>query len=94
MACIKTGAHVFLEEYGEFAYGDMHQFNGTYILRKAGQGPKPINGLDLIHFQVFNVEVIWDGSPYGVIVCSGVMDHGYDGKKIKDVLPHVKVGSE
>jgi len=78
---------VFLEEYGEFAYGDMHQFNGVYVLRSSGQGPKPMNGMAEVHFKVAQTLAIWDGKPYGAIFCAGVTYFGYDGAPISEVLP-------
>lgn len=93
MACVKTGAHVFYEEYHEFGYGDMHQFNGTYVFREAGRSNKPINDMDKIHYQIFNILEDWKG-PTNTVICAGVMDQGYEGKLIEDVLPHVKVASE
>lgn len=92
MTCVKTGAHVFYEEYHEFGYGDMHQFNGAFVFRESGRSNKPINGSDKINYQVFNILEDWKGNP-GTVVCGGVMDHGYEGKPIKQVLPHVKISS-
>lgn len=94
MTCVKTGAHVFLEEYHEFAYGDMHEFFGCHILRVSSRGPEPQNGSDKVHFQVMSIMEQWNDKPYGTIVCAGINNFGYDGQPIKQVLPHVKVGKK
>lgn len=90
---IKTGAHVFFEEYKTFAVGDMFQINNLYLFRINGQVTEHHAPLrDELHFQIFEVLHEFPGKPHGVVACAGVMDHGYDGKPVREVLPHVKVG--
>lgn len=92
---LKTGAHVYFEEYGTFAVGDMFQINGLYLFRISGSlhdHREPQR--EELHYQVFSIIHDFPGEPYGVVVCGGVMNHGYDAKPTEQVLPHVKVGSK
>ena len=77
MTCIKTGAHVFLEEYGEWAYGDVHLVNGVHILRVAQVEFSPIY-LDK-HFTFHAITNWWKDKPYGTIIASFATNHGYNG---------------
>jgi hypothetical protein len=92
VAPIKTGAHVFLEEYKLFARGDMFQINGCYIFRCVGDNTAPME--PNLHFQAFNVVHEFNDRPTKTMILSGVMDHGYDGKPWEQVLPHVKVATK
>lgn len=91
---IKTGAHVYFEEYGYFMIGDMFQINSLYILRaNTEMSTKPIR--DKLHFQVFNELHNFHGLDHTVIICGGVMAHGgYDGLPTEQALPHVNMAKK
>ena len=77
MTCIKTGAHVFLEEYDEWAYGDMHIVGSVYVFRVAQVEFGPI--YSVMHFTVHSIANWFKDQPYGTIIATSVTDHGYDG---------------
>jgi hypothetical protein len=91
---IKTGAHVYFEEYGYFMIGDMFQINSLYILRANNEvSTTPIR--ENLHFQVFNELHNFKGEEHSVIICGGVMAHGgYEGMKAEKVLPHVNMAKK
>lgn len=92
MTCIKTGCHIFIEPLGEFAYGDAHEVDGTYIFRLVRYSGGPI--YDVLHFFVRDYVYLWDrnrtegdANNYGasstlVSYRSSVTDHGYAGTQI------------
>lgn len=87
MTCIKTGAHVYLEQYNEWAYGDMHEFEhvdregcsciSVYILRVAQREFQPI--IPVKHFTFLTIEGDWQDKPYGTILSLAAINHGYEG---------------
>lgn len=78
MTCIKTGAHVYLEQYNEWAYGDVHLFGTAHILRVAQiEIAQPIYSHK--HFTFHDVSVKWNDKPYGTIVSLSATNHGYEG---------------
>lgn len=95
MTCTKTGALIYIEQYGEYAYGDAfeltpkNEYNNTYfniayfniVLRSRS----PINGI-LKHYTVHDIEH-WFG-PHNldtniegksVLITANFTNHGYNG---------------
>jgi len=90
MTCLKTGAHVYLEEYGEWVYGDMHAFtvwefaNGdnavVYVMRVSARQRVPISIIK--HFTIHKIDSDWQDQPYGTIVATSVTNYSYEGVPI------------
>lgn len=85
--CIKTGCHVFLSEYGEYAYGDAFRIANdggyTYVFRLCERSHKPIR-TDTLHFIVHRVAHWFDDertsqSINSTMIAEDVTDNGYHG---------------
>ena len=77
MPCIKTGAHVYLEEYDEYAYGDMHLIAGNYVFRTVQVDRLHLR--ELLHYKIRMIAAFWRDVPVGTIIATAVVDYGYDG---------------
>lgn len=82
-SCIKTGAHLFLAEYGAFAYGDLHQVSEeVYVVRTTGpRSFSAINDLKIIHGIVHETYEWWNENEpgFGTLVVSRMEYLGYEG---------------
>lgn len=86
MTCSKTGCHAYLEQYGEWIYGDAFEYENPAGLafppffafrvahREIAQPIYPIK-----HFTIHKVLADWRDEPYGTILASSVTNHGYEG---------------
>ena len=83
MTCIKTGCHIFLPQYGEFAYGDAHEFDGVFVFRLVG-GPSRSPLASTLHFTVPDISEWFNRhSPeMSTLIASCVENHGYEGKPL------------
>ena len=85
MQCVKTGAHVFLEEYGSWVYGDAFQYGGALFVNAVYAGHDPARPVK--HYTAhridhwFNESRTSEAAP-SVLVVAGWSDHGYDGVAI------------
>lgn len=77
MTCIKTGCHAYLHEYGEWIYGDAHQFGNLFVFRVAGRSFTPFSGI--YHFTIYTTLASWTDQPYGTIISDRIQNHGYEG---------------
>jgi len=87
MQCIKTGAHIYIAQYGEFAICDVFELNGVSLFRIAGTSREPMR--DVIHFNVVDVAQWFDRNDTGHFGRSSTMisacaaNFGYDGKAVQ-----------
>lgn len=83
MQCVKTGCHIFLEEYQKYAVGDAYEvLPGLFIFRLCEDGFKPLR--DHLHFTVRAVVHWFDDyktspSSNSTLIATSVVDHGYEG---------------
>ncbi len=94
MECIKTGCHIFLEEYQEYAYGDAFELaldinDGEYeekvlFFRLCARSRKPIRPIE--HFIVRRIAQWWDADKTSMMQNSTLIasaanckNHGYEG---------------
>lgn len=87
--CIKTGCHVFLEPYCEYAYGDAFEEEGMLVLRLAARSLYPINGNKVIHFTIRDWSSWFDADKTSMDQNSTLLSsptfwtgHGYEGKSL------------
>lgn len=81
MACIKTGAHVYLHCYDEWLLGDVFRLDRIYFMRVSACSPIPIRPVK--HFVIYNFEYWWDKhSDVSTLVSHEVEDLGYEGVTI------------
>lgn len=89
--CVKTGAHIYVEQYGEWAYGDMHKLGSVYIMRVCQIHHKPLR--QKRHYTVGNVGAWFDRpkedapshqvhQPNSTLLIDArfIEEHGYEGK--------------
>lgn len=80
MACIKTGAQVYLVEHGVYAICDIHQFaNGMWVLRmNPDVSSQPIR--EELHARIEKVTQDWSGTTNtSVVEYCDYKYYGYDG---------------
>lgn len=81
--CVKTGADVYLREYGEYVHGDAYMFGDDLVLRICSRGhAKPVSGK--IHFTVEKIAQWFDDrhtseSRNSTLLAWVYVDHGYEG---------------
>lgn len=85
--CIKTGCHVYSEEYREYLYGDAFHHNGTLIIRVCQRKREPISTGVPLHFTVKCITEWWDKSftsteRNSTLISQDFEYHGYDGVKV------------
>ena len=71
MACIKTGARIYFENYGCLVPGDLYKVGSSMIIRWNNQGIQyNANSNDATHFveSVGNSELWWHREDLGVTV--------------------------
>ena len=85
MQCIKTGAHIYIAQYGEFAICDVLELKGVNLFRIAGTSREPMR--DVIHFNVVDVAQWFDREATdgrGSTMTSACAENfGYDGKAVQ-----------
>jgi len=91
MECIKTGCHVYLPHYNEWAYGDAFELELSggpgelvyvYVFRLCARELKPLRPVK--HFTIHNIQHWFDEDRTSQIINStliatSVTDHGYEG---------------
>lgn len=86
MACVKTGAHIYLEPYGEYAYGDAFEVDQIAYFRIVETRRSPIR--PKLHYTVQFFENWFDQHSGGVSTLitksETFINHGYDGKEISN----------
>ena len=85
MTCTKTGCHIKIAEYNEFAYGDAFEVNGVAIFRivdRSHSGPM----LSAIHYTVHRVDEWFDKdnptANNSTLITGSFENHGYEGKAV------------
>ncbi len=79
MACTKTGCHVYLPEYQEWAYGDAFEYNGVAYFRFVSRERTPI--CKVKHYTI-TIESEFDKPTDGncqTVIASTFVNHGYEG---------------
>lgn len=94
MACVKTGCHIYLIPYGEFAYGDAHEVDGVFFFRLVEVQSIPTG--PVIHYEVNGFDSWWDKSDNmghcpSTLIAKGsdVLSYGYEGRPVES-FPHLK----
>lgn len=78
MSCEKTGAHVYLEQYGGWVTCDIHKVGETWLLRTCPMTVAPSRPVK--HATVHEVAEWFDQrKEYGTLVTINMTDHGYEG---------------
>jgi hypothetical protein len=94
MQCIKTGCLAYLEEYGEYVYGDAFEMEldagpgsltSVYVFRLCDRSFRPINGKNL-HFRVHSINHWFDEERTSeqvnsTLIATSVDNYGYVGKQ-------------
>lgn len=85
MQCIKTGAHIYITQYGEYAVCDVHQTaKGTWVLRIAGTSRSPMR--DRLNGHVFEVEGWFDRNneryASSTLLADNIHDFSYVGEPL------------
>lgn len=79
MICEKTGAVVYLEQYGEAVRGDAFRL-GDHLLIRVNNKSRGYQS-DVHHYRVGNVCNWFDeNAPIGTIIADSFVYHGYDGE--------------
>ena len=84
MTCVKTGCHIYLAEYNQYAYGDAHEYNGVYVFRLVG-GPSFDPLATRLHFTVIESKEWFDKyttDGNSTLISTSVQPHGYEGVPI------------
>lgn len=88
MECVKTGCHAYLEQYGEYVYGDAHKIGNMLIIRivqRSHEGPI----IDRLHYEVRSIEGWFDkdvnepNERPSTLFAFAYTEHGYEGKKLE-----------
>lgn len=88
MTCTHTGAHVWIEQYGEFAYGDAFEVESVAYFNIVMRSRSPIT-TRVKHYTVHEIEH-WFG-PHeldtnvegkSVLISARFTNHGYEGVPI------------
>lgn len=81
MPCTKTGCHIFIEPYGEYAYGDAFELNDVAYFRLVQRSQEPL--FPRLHFTVWNYDSWFDAdSPMSTMVSADYANLGYEGKPL------------
>lgn len=99
MSCTKTGAHIFLWQYGIYAYCDAFEIAGNwddtkgsgdvaYFRIVATSYDGPIDGLDNLHYIVREIENWWKDDPVSTLItkAAGFENLGYEGQSIAQLI--------
>lgn len=87
MTCIKTGCLIYLQQYGEWAYGDAHKCDDILVIRTVWRGRKfPQEYGPNRHFTIHSILEWFDGDQHlrtndltGTLVVNQWTNHGMDG---------------
>jgi hypothetical protein len=85
MQCIKTGSHIYLAQYAEFAYGDAYEGpNGLHVFRIVQRSFEPLR--DVRHFTVYQISEWFDkdSGQTSTLIAFDVANHGYEGMQEKN----------
>jgi|DEB0MinimDraft_12_1074336.scaffolds.fasta_scaffold07182_6 hypothetical protein len=81
MKCTKTGCHIFISDYDEWAYGDAFEGNGLALFRLVVTDRKPLR--DVVHYTVFTCDVWFERDnpeqPTSTLISANFINHGYKG---------------
>lgn len=82
MTCVRTGCHIYIEPYSEFAYGDAFEVSGpVHYFRLVQRSFTPL--IPRLHFTVHSYESWFDmHSEISTLISTDTINHGYDGKPI------------
>lgn len=86
--CIKTGADVYLTQYGIFTRGDLYRHGDLYVLRTVPGGEyTTTHRYQTIHAVVHDIREWWDRSTssrndpkFGTMIALDVTFYGHTGK--------------
>lgn len=80
MTCIKTGCHVFIEPYGEYAYGDAYEVAAVRYFRLVQRSRKPL--APTLHFTIHSFHDWFDkdcAEHISTLITTQSRNHGYHG---------------
>lgn len=81
MTCTRTGAHIFLAEYGKYAYCDAFEVGPVAYFRIVQTGRRPLD--HFLHYTVTRIDNWWDrhDSRISTLITreGGFINHGYSG---------------
>lgn len=84
MHCTKTGCHVHVAEYGEYAYGDAFEIAGVAVFRIVQRSRRPLQSK--LHYTVAEIGEWFDKDSSTVrtstLIAKRFNNHGYDGRDI------------
>jgi hypothetical protein len=92
--CIKTGAQIYLSQYGAYVYGDLHQVSeDVFVMRTSGPRRfEPFNGSNIVHGLVADIYEWWEESAYpatyGTLIITQMQYLGYEGVELVPAKPH------
>ena len=85
MNCQKTGAHIYIHQYGMFAICDVFIVKEVFIFRIAATSMETIRG-DIIHYEVLTIEEWFDrkvnNDDNSTLISCAALYHGYEGKSM------------
>lgn len=88
MTCTKTGAHIFIEQYGEYCWGDAFEVTaddetGASIAYFRIVSRSFVPHLYALHYTVLGIDNWLDkDSPISTLIATSFINHGYEGKPI------------
>lgn len=97
MTCTRTGAHIFLWEYGVYAYGDAFEIRPDFdeadlfavaYFRIVSYDYEPVYGMTYLHYIVREIESWWKDEPTSTLItkAGGFENLGYEGKPLSEVI--------
>ncbi len=92
--CIKTGAQLYLANYGAYVYGDLHQVSeDIYIMRTAtARSFEVVNNTNIVHGIVHDIYEWWEENNdkcYGTLVITQMQYLGYEGTELVPAKPAI-----
>lgn len=76
----KTGANIYLEQYGQTVRGDFYDM-GDFAVIRVTNSSRTREDPDVIHYRVGNVMQWWDQEArYGTMMVNTWVYHGYEGE--------------
>ena len=81
MSCTKTGCHVLIDPYGEYAHGDAFELGDIAYFRIVRRSRKPMK--DVIHYTIRDYDAWFDkNGDVSTLITDDWISHGYDGVKL------------
>lgn len=79
MTCTKTGCHIFISPYGEYAYGDAFELEGVAYFRIVQRARSPI--FPVLHYTIIDFDNWFDKdtSRPSTLITARYACLGYDG---------------